>query len=179
MPLSRLLVLSFFAGVLFALTGCEGPTGPEGPPGRPGQGAFVDSEVVVFDVSAAAVQDGFASVAYDAPLITRSVVDNGLVLAYFREAETWTAMPYTYGVDDPELAAVNYTVTFGYAYERGFLELFYEVSVPETDFVRGLIEDGALRDQEVKVVVVESLPASGAVDLSSYASVKAYYGLEE
>lgn len=176
MLLARLCFLPFVVGVLLVMTGCEGPVGPEGPPGQDGVGLGVNSDEVDFSVEDALINGSVASIGYDASVITQNVVDNGIVLAYFREHDTWTAMPYTYGVEnpDPDLDAVDYTVTFGYAYEQNFLELFYEASLENEELLR------SLPDRRVKIVVVDALPAARqAVDLSDYSAVKAYYGLED
>lgn len=166
----------FYTGcclALFALliAGCEGPVGPEGPPGPPGVG--VQSFTVDFLMEDAAIEGPVASVQYDAPEITPRVVTEGAVMAYFREQGTWTALPYTYGVESPDLPAVDYTVTLGYAYEEGFVEVFYETST------EAVIDQ--LPDQTIRVVVIESLAAtrSANVDLSNYSAVKAHFGLDD
>jgi hypothetical protein len=151
------------------VAGCEGPVGPPGPPG---QEVAVQSFIVDFRMEDAVVDGVVASVQYDAPEITSRVVQSGIVMAYFREQGTWTALPYTYGVESAELPAVDYTVTLGYAFEAGFLEVFYEAS---TDIV---IDD--LPDQTIKVVVIENLAGTRAagVDLTDYNAVANHYGLE-
>ncbi len=70
------------------------------------------------------------------------------------------------------LPAVDYTVTLGYAFEAGFLEVFYEAS---TDIV---IDD--LPDQTIKVVVFEDVAAARAsrVDLTDYNAVANHFGLQ-
>ena len=164
--------------VLLALAtapGCDSQTGPPGPPGPPGPSgppgdAAVESFTVDFFVDDAAQNGTVFSQAYDAPEITAGVVQQGMVTAYFREQGTWTAMPYTYGVESPEVPAVDYTVTFGYAYEQGFVELFYEVS-NEAAFP-------SLVDREVKVVVLYGSPAAFNVDWSDYSAVAQRFDLE-
>ena len=42
---------------------------------------------------------------------TDRVAEVGLVMCYFFEQGTWTAMPYTYGVDNTTAQAVDYTIT--------------------------------------------------------------------
>lgn len=147
------------------LAGCD--RGPPGPPGDPAVFGFV----VDFFLEDAQFDGAVASVQYDAPEITRRVVREGAVQAYFREQGTWTAMPYTYGVESEDLAAVDRTVTLGYAFEEGFLEVFYEASYPEAL--------DHLPDQEVKIVVIDSYASARAagVDLSDYEAVQSYYGL--
>lgn len=167
--MSRFLRSTSFAVLALLLIGCDqGPPGPPGPPGDPAVYSFQ----VDFFLDEAAFNGNVASVQYEAPEITRDAVRNGAVLAYFREQETWTAMPYTYGVESPDLEAVDYTVTLGYAYERGFLEVFYEASYP------GVLPD--LPDRRIKIVVVESYAGARAagVDLEDHDAVTAYYGLD-
>jgi len=151
--------------------GPQGPSGPRGPQGPPG-GALTASFEVVFDVNEAALNGQVLSQQYDAPEITQDVVDNGVVTAYYREQGTWTAMPYTYRVQDGSL---DYTVTFAFAFERGFTEVFYEFS-----------NDYALPDllsRDVKFVVLYGTPAATTelaktIDWSDYEDVAAKLGLE-
>ncbi len=166
----RRFVVTLFSAVLLAglAAGCDGPVGPPGPPG-----IRVFNDEIIFSLADAQVNGPVASVQYDAPVITPAVVQRGVVLAYFREQGTWTAMPYTYGVESAQLPAVDYTVTLGYAYEAGFLEVFYELSLADEDLIY------SLPNQRIKIVVLETLPAARAVNLSNYEAVKAYYGLEE
>jgi hypothetical protein len=164
------LVLAACAALLFL--GCDqGPVGPPGPPGPPGDPA-VFSFTVDFFLDEAQFNGPIASVQYDAPEISPRVVQEGAVMAYFREQGTWTALPYTYGVESENVAAVDRTVTLGFAYEVDFLEVFYEASRPE---VLDL-----LPDQEVKVVIIDSFAGARAagVNLDDYAAVKSYYGLD-
>lgn len=169
----RMISSVFAALVLVVLGGCDqGPVGPPGPPGPPGDPA-VFSFTVDFLLEDATINGSVASVQYDAPEITPSVVQDGVVMAYFREQGTWTALPYTYGVESPDLPAVDNTVTLGYAYETDFLEVFYEASRP------GVLND--LPDQLIKVVVIESYAGARAanVDLSDYEAVRSYYNLQQ
>ena len=167
----RLLRSISTAVLVILLAGCDqGPVGPPGPPGPPGDPAVV-SFTVDFLLADASFNGSVASVQYDAPEITRRVAREGAVLAYFREQGTWTALPYTYGVESEDLNAVDYTVTLGYAYEEGFVEVFYEASYP------GVLEE--LPDQEVKFVVIDSYASTreSGVDLSDYDAVRAYYDI--
>jgi hypothetical protein len=161
-------VFLFTVGCYETAVGPQGPRGPRGPSGDPAVRSFV----VEFDASAAAVNGLFVSATYDAPEISPRVVESGMVTAYVREQGTWTAMPYTYGVESPDLPAVDFTVTLGYAYEVDFVEVFFEVSTPAA------IE--TLGDRTVKFVVLDGSPASYAtVNWADYASVAARFGLEE
>lgn len=150
------VLLPLILALALVFSACEGPVGPPGPPGRdglPGDPA-VTSFDVFFDSGAATLSSDelVLFTEYDAPEINRGVVENGIVMAYYFEetSETWTAMPYTYGEESQELNAVDYTLTFGYAFNTGFLQVFYEASAPfALDFAVS---------RDVRVVVLEGDP---------------------
>ncbi|MFK7844549.1 MAG: hypothetical protein AB8G77_04550, partial [Rhodothermales bacterium] len=73
----------------------------------------------LFSMDDAAINGDVASVQFTVGSVTPNVVDNGAVLAFFREQGTWTAMPYTFGIESPDLLAVDYTITMGYGYDDG------------------------------------------------------------
>lgn len=121
----------------------------------------------------ASINGPVASVQFDVPGLDADVVDDGAVLAYFREQDTWTAMPYTFGDESTEFPAVDYTLTLGYAYDIEFLEVFYEASSGEA------VDLASLPDRTIKAVFIAGLPLSKVgVDLSDYDAVAAYFGLE-
>lgn len=152
------------------LVGCDS-NDPAEPPRR---GAGVLTFEVDFRTDEAALAGSFASAAFEAPEISPGVVADGAVLAYYREGGTWTALPYTYGVESPDVPAVDYTVTLGYAYEVDLFEVFYEISLEDEALLR------SLPDQRVKVVVLRPEAVRGvAVDVQDYEAVKQYYGLAE
>jgi hypothetical protein len=132
-----------------------------------------ESSVRSFEVDfrmADAVQNGpVASVQFDAPEITPAVARRGAVMAYMREQGTWTALPYTYGVESPDLPAVDYTVTMGYAYDTDLFEAFYEVSDPQ--FLEGL------PDRRIKVVVLEDRASTYDIDPRNYEAMAQRFGL--
>lgn len=150
--------------------GCEGPVGPPGPPGYD---ANVGSFTFEFDIDDVVINGNVASAQYDVPSITASVVEDGAVLVYFRDQNTWTALPYTYGVESPDLPAVDYTVSFGYAFDRQFLELFYEASTDAVDLTEQ-------PDRLIKVVVIDGVGlGKTGVDWRDYEAVRNYFGLPE
>lgn len=134
------------------LTGCiieesvgpEGPRGPQGPAGN----ANVFSLNFLFSMDDAVFNGSVASVQFDVPDLTPSVVDDGAVLMFFRDQGTWTAMPYTYGVESPDLPAVDYTISLGFGYEVDFLEVFLEASTDAIDL-------SGEPDREMKLVVID------------------------
>lgn len=128
-----------------------------------------------FSMDDASFNGNVASVGYDVPELDARVVAGGAVLAFFREQNTWTAMPYTFAVDNPDIQAVDYTITMGYAFEDRFLELFYEASTPQAP-----IENQP--DRVVKLVIIDAdVVSSGktAIDLTDWNQVKAFYGLTD
>ncbi len=127
-----------------------------------------------FSMRDASVRGPFASVQFDVPEIAPRVAAGGAILCFFRDQDTWTAMPYTFGIENPDLPAVDYTLTLGYAFETRFLELFYEASTDQVNF-------GALPDRLVKLVIIDADVYSGkaGVDLTDWNQVKAAYGLAD
>ena len=161
--------------LLFLLTaggsGCvvEESVGPPGPPGN----ANVFSLNFDFLLADAIFNGTVASVQYDIPDISASVVDEGAVLMFFRDQGTWTAMPYSYGVESQDVPAVDYTVSFGFGYEVGFLEVFYEVSIDAID-----VSD--LTDRVMKAVIIDGFPfGKSSVDLTDWETVKNLFNLND
>lgn len=160
---------ALLAALILGVAGCDGGVGPEGPPGRD---AVVFAQTFVFSMKDAQFDGPVASVAYDVPDITPDVVDFGAVLVFFEEQGTWTAMPFTFAEESPDLPAVDFTITLGYAYNDALLEVFYEASTDEINL-------RMQPDRRMKLVVIGGFPASKAgVDLRDYEAVKAYFGLE-
>ncbi len=139
------------------------------------ESAGVVSREFMFDIDEADLDESglVASAQYDVPAITRSVVDNGAVLAFFRQFNTWTAMPFTYGAESPDVPAVDYIMTLGYAFDDGFFEVFYESSSPQ---VSPLDQPS----RRIKIVIIDQMPYSKkGIDLRNWDEVKAYYGLKD
>ena len=156
------------AALLFTLSACS-DDGPVGPPGN----ANVHSVTFTFSAANADINGPVASVQFDVPSITPSVVDGGAVLVYFQEQGTWTAMPYTFAEESPDLPAVDFTITLGYGYDDEFLELFYEASTEEVDL---RLQPNRL----VKAVIIDGFVLSkSGVDVTDYDAVKRYFGLED
>jgi hypothetical protein len=165
--------ISVLAASLFviSMSGCviEESVGPQGPPGN----ANVFSLNFNFLMSDAEVNGTVASVQYNVPDISPLVVDEGAVLLFFRDQGTWTAMPYTFGVESPDLPAVDYTVSFGYGYDDGFLEVFYETSTDAVNF-------DSLPDRTIKAVIIDGFAyGKRSVDLTDWNVVKELYHLQE
>ena len=176
-------ISSLLVALLFIVSsGCDdGPVGPPGPPGRDGN-ANVFSLNFEFVPAEATLNGAVASAQYDVPAITPGVVDDGAVLVYFRDQGTWTALPFTVGVealDDPP--RVDYTFTFGYGYDDGFLEVFLEASTVDEVVLDEIVLDLLPEFYEMKAVIINGFPLgkNSDVDLRDYEAVKAYFGLDE
>jgi len=105
-----LLVLSSFA-----MSSCIVNDGPVGPPGRDGRDGR-DGNAEVYSINYLAEESDWYDVGFpgddgyylaldlDVPEIGTDIVENGIVLVYYRESPTnaWTALPYTYISHNPE-----------------------------------------------------------------------------
>ena len=171
--MKRLLGLTLSIALL---AGCDqGPTGPEGREGQPGN-ANVFSVNFTFSVNDAIINGNVASVAFDVPGITPSVVDDGAVLVFFRDQGTWTSMPFVFSVESEDLAAVDYTINMAYGFDDEFLEVFYEASIVDPDFAFDVFADQP--DREMKAVIIDGLFGKTQIDLTDYNAVAEYFGLE-
>src|SRR5690625_3539637 len=118
------LLTPFILVFAILVAGCEYPVKPQGDAG-------VISFPLTFRFADARFDGNVASVQFDAPEITRGVVEHGAVLVYFREQGTWTAMPFTIGVEALHVEAVDFTISIGYAFERRLVETFVEISIED------------------------------------------------
>jgi len=92
---------------------------------------------------------------------------------FFRDQGTWTAMPYTFGVESQDLPAVDYTISLGFGYELGFLEVFYEASTDAVDLF-------GLPDREMKAVIIDGFYfGKKQLDVTNWEEVKAAYDLKD
>lgn len=93
MKISKLIALGF---AVVALASCEGPEGPAGATGPAGPaGASGDNADFAYNdipVNAADFTDGY--VEYNVDFITQDIFDNGICLAYIKDAfEYWNGIP--------------------------------------------------------------------------------------
>ncbi len=163
--MKRLPMLVFAAALLVAAGGCDATDD---------EGTRVFTRDINFSMDDAVQNGNVASVQYeDFRDIHPNVVDYGTVLAFFREQGTWTAMPYTYAVDNPDIGAVDFTITLGYGYDDFFLEVFYEASTGAVDLLNQ-------PDRVIRLVFIEDLGfGKTGIDLTDYEQVRSHYGLKD
>ena len=150
------------------LAGCEVNTVESRPPP---QEPLAVSFTASFNMADAFVEGTIATVVFDAPEVTSRVVQTGMVMVYVREADTWTALPYTYGVESPDLPAVDYTVSLGYAFETGRVDVFYDVSNP--------VALDLVPNRTVKVVVIRGDAVTYDVNWTDFDDVQIHFGLPD
>ncbi len=180
--MKRIQIAAAGAILIGLMAGCDGVgydgrDGLDGRDGRDGRDGIVNvfSVNFVFSLQDAIINDNVASAQFSVPDLTASVVDDGAVLLFFREQGTWTAMPFTYGIESADINAVDYTVALNFGYEVGFIEPFYEASINLDQ-----IPDDVVPDREMKAVIIDGfLAGKKGVDFSDYEAVKAAFGLQD
>lgn len=164
--MKRLTLYLPFALFAMVFAGCDGG------PGNRYDRAGVHSIDFTFDVDNAVKNGNVLSEQIDIPSLTQRVVDQGAVLVYFEEQGTWTALPYTYGVESSTEPLVDYTVTLGYAFDTRLVEVFYETSADPDQ----LQLPGSVR---MKAVILDAIPTGkNTPDLRDYEAVARYFGLD-
>ncbi|HLT48505.1 MAG TPA: hypothetical protein VK002_14820 [Rubricoccaceae bacterium] len=119
----------------------------------------------------------------EVPEMTADVVDDGAVLLYADGSlllsgggGTWTALPFSIGVDEDGDLFVDYTVSFTYSYD--LQDLYIDVVASDTIYP---FED--LPRTEYKLVLIPGdlfvSSAKSGLDYSDYEAVRQAYGLVE
>lgn len=118
-------------------------------------------------------------------LLTAAVVDDGAVLLYARGdlifvgggAEgTWTALPYTQGIEaeGPDFPFVDFTVTYTYSFDVN------RIYIDVISSAIGLVEDYIPDNVPFRLVTIApGTPRVDGVDYANFAEVAAAYGLAE
>lgn len=180
-------IATSLVAVVFAVFAAACGNNVVGPPGPPGRDGALNVRAVHADLDfrddRVAFTDYVANISFSIPEITRSVVDEGMVLVYLRDLEgTWTALPYSFGVEAPDQPVVDYTVSLGFAYEHRRLDVFLEASSADDVVWDDIFADPLVnRTASIKVVIVDGyfLAGKSGVDFSDYEAVKAHFGLED
>lgn len=103
------LCIALAGALMSSCTTVEGPPGPPGPPGRDGNAEVYSINYIVedenwYDVGVQGEDDYFLAADLDVPEITQDIVDDGLVLVYYRvdNQSPWIALPYTFISHNPQ-----------------------------------------------------------------------------
>ena len=129
-----------------------------------------------------AFTDFVANIRYSVPAVTANVVANGAVLAFIEDLEnTWTALPYTYGIEAVDQPVVDYTVSIGYAFDTGLIDVFVEASSSDDVVWDEILADPLLgTSRRIRFVIFNSFVAGkNTVDVTDYQALRDYYGLPE
>lgn len=126
--------------------------------------------------------DFVANIRYSVSAVTANVVANGAVLVFIEDLEgTWTALPYSYGIEAPDQPVVDYTVSIGYAYNTGLIDVFVEASSSDDVVWDEILNDALLgTSRRVRFVIFNTfIPGKNQVDLTDYQALRHRYGLPE
>ena len=171
---------SFFslAFALIFLAACEGPIGPPGPPGfdgldgRDGNANVISINYEIFaedwiDIGTLGDPGFFRVIDLGVPEVSPDIVDNGVVLAYYRAQDTdpWIALPFTFISHDPE-----YVEVFDFVYQDELVTLQSSATDREGTAYAGV----------VRLVIAEAVPVlKRSIDYKNYQEVAEIFGLEE
>lgn len=170
-----------FIALALLMAACEGPVGPPGPPGFDGldgrdgrDGNFnvfsINYEILEtdwLDIGTPGEPGFFRVVDLSVPEINDDIVDNGMVLAYYRaqDGDPWIALPLTFIFHDPEIVEV-----FDFVYQRELVTLQSSASDRGGTPYAGI----------VRIIVAEGIPIlKREIDISNYQEVVETLGIEE
>ena len=172
---TRLFCMALFATLFTSCLRVQGPPGPQGPEGIPGRDGnanvwsitYQAEEADWFDVGTPGADEYFLALDLDVPEITQDIVDNGIVLVYYRQDDQspWIALPYTFISHNPE-----YIEKLDMIYSLGFVGMQSQASdknaTPYVGFFR--------------VVIAEGIPlGKQAFDFSKYENAVEILGLND
>ncbi|MDX1439006.1 MAG: hypothetical protein R3284_03795 [Rubricoccaceae bacterium] len=115
--------------------------------------------------------------------LTSDIVDDGAVLLYADGelildggAGTWTALPFTQGVDIDDDLIVDWTLTFTYSYD--IQDLYVDIIASATGFT---FDDFPRTDFKLVLIPGNLYVGSGkaGIDYSNYEAVRQAYGIAE
>ena len=158
--------------------GPQGPIGPQGQDGLNGRDGLDGNANVIsinyaadpshwYDVGTPGEDDYFMALDLDVPEITQDIVDNGLVLVYYRAdtQDPWTALPYTIVSHNPD-----YIEKLDFIYDLGFVGMQSQASDRNATAYEGIF----------RVIVATAIPVGKMeVDYSNYHEVSTLLGIYE
>lgn len=165
----KYFTLIFSLLLLVSFSACEGPVGPAGPKGNANVISinYLVLESDWTEVGKPGDEGFFLAVDLDVPEITQDIVDNGLVLAYYRanDNDPWTALPFTRISHNPE-----FIEKFDFIYDFEFVGLQSMASD------RG----GTPYGGTVRVIIASAIPVGKtSIDYENYEEVADYLELNQ
>lgn len=172
--ITRYLALFLFVAALSACR-VEGPQGPPGQDGRDGQDGnaniiSINYEAIEsdwYDVGTPGEDDYFLALDFEVPEIDQAIVDNGLVLVYYRETgnSNWFALPYTAISHNPE-----YIEKMDVIYDLEFVGIQSKASDRSATPYAGIF----------RVIVADAVPVGKReIDYTNYTEVAEFLGITE
>lgn len=169
-----LLIIITACSMLFI--SCEAPPGPMGPQGPQGEQGIAgedgtdgaaniqtyraswETSDIFWDMT------GYGEVAFSLEALTSTIVNEGVVLAYYGDEGSWVALPWTFRSDFNGDGTTD-TMEFSYAYEEGtfYVIFFYDGGdVPQDYFPTGTVKIVLIPPSETaaKMKGRESIPYS-------------------
>lgn len=169
------LALSLLLVGTIAWTGCDGSDDVE-------TDILTLTDTFSLNDSDVSFTDFVANIRYRVPAVTANVVANGAVLVFIEDLEgTWTALPYSYGIESPDQPLVDYTVSIGYAFASGIIDVFVEASSSDDVVWDEIMSDALLGSPgRVRFVIFNTyIPGKNSVDITDYEALRDFYGLPE
>jgi hypothetical protein len=174
-PFKLISRLSLLALLPFLMTSCVGPRGPQGPPGQDGRDGnanvfSINYEVLIedwYDVGTPGTDEFFLAVDLDVPEITSDIVENGVVLVYYRADlnSPWLFLPYTF-ISHKD----GYVEKLDFIYDLQFVGLQSMATDKNASAWEGFF----------RVVIADGWPAGKVeVDKSSYQDVANFLQITE
>jgi|SRR5690606_22420808 len=175
MKLHRWVFVVLVVGTALASTGCDGDDGVE-------TDIFTVSDTFSLNHTDVAFTDFVANIRYAISAIGADVVANGAVLVFIEDLHgTWTALPYTYGIEATDQPVVDYTVSIGYAFDTGFVDVFVEASSSDDVVWEEILDDALLgTTRRIRFVIFNTfVRGKTQVDVTDYEALRRHYGLPE
>ena len=173
-PITQLSIFALFI-LSIGLSACvrvDGPQGPQGSPGRDGNANVISINYEVFEsdwfeVGTPGENDFYMALDLSVPEIDQDIMDNGLVLAYYRidDKSPWIALPYTLISHDPA-----YVEKLDFIYDVGFVGFQSQATDKNATPYEGIF----------KIIVASAFPVNKMeVDYTNYEEVAVWLGISE
>jgi hypothetical protein len=167
-------ILFLMAGAVLTFTSCkkENYDDKYQAKGEYGNASIVTSNTVTLNNWSEEFNDGI-NYEYSSqigwPALTQSIIDNGMVMAYLKDGNTWYAMPFSFSDDNYSSQNWNFSFTTGSA----------TINVSGYDDF-GSYEAADFSGTPVKLVAIsnEAKAMHPEVDFNNYTQVASVFGLK-